>query len=37
MIGVEIPPAEELMPGPCDFSGLDERSRVDEVPAAATA
>ncbi|MBM3666106.1 MAG: hypothetical protein FJW90_01260 [Actinobacteria bacterium] len=30
MIGVEIPPAEELMPGPCDFSGLDERSRVDE-------
>jgi ribonucleoside-diphosphate reductase beta chain len=29
MIGVEIPPAEELMPGPCDFSGLDERSRID--------
>ena len=25
MIGVEIPPAEQLMPGPVDFSGLDER------------
>ena len=27
LIGVEIPPAEELMPGPCDFTGLDERSQ----------
>ena len=25
MIGIEIPPPEELMPGPVDFSGLDER------------
>jgi ribonucleoside-diphosphate reductase beta chain len=25
MIGVEIPPPEELMPGPVDFSGLAER------------
>jgi ribonucleoside-diphosphate reductase beta chain len=24
-IGIEIPPPEELMPGPVDFSGLDER------------
>ena len=29
MIGVEIPGPEELMPGPCDFTGLDERSRID--------
>ena len=40
MIGVEIPGPEELMPGPCDFSGLDERSRIDglmqaEAPAPA--
>jgi ribonucleoside-diphosphate reductase beta chain len=34
MIGVEIPSAEELMPGPCDFSGLDERSRIDWTPEA---
>jgi hypothetical protein len=25
MIGIEIPPPEELMPGPVDFGGLDER------------
>jgi ribonucleoside-diphosphate reductase beta chain len=25
MIGIEIPPPEELMPGPVDFSGLAER------------
>jgi ribonucleoside-diphosphate reductase beta chain len=25
MIGVEIPPPEDLMPGPVDFGGLDER------------
>jgi ribonucleoside-diphosphate reductase beta chain len=31
MIGVEIPPSEELMPGPCDFTGLDERSRIDQL------
>lgn len=31
MIGVEIPPADELMPGPCDFTGLDERSRIDQL------
>ncbi|HZA59219.1 MAG TPA: SCP2 sterol-binding domain-containing protein [Solirubrobacterales bacterium] len=30
MIGVEIPGPEELMPGPVDFSGLDERSRIRE-------
>ena len=24
-IGIEIPPPEELMPGPVDFSGLAER------------
>ena len=37
MIGVDIPPAEELMPGPCDFSGLDERSRIDLEAVPATA
>jgi hypothetical protein len=24
-IGIEIPPPEELMPGPVDFGGLAER------------
>ena len=33
MIGVEIPPPEELMPGPVDFSGLDERSRIRQPEA----
>ena len=28
-IGVEIPGPEELMPGPCDFSGLAPSSRID--------
>ena len=34
-IGIEIPPAEELMPGPVDFGGLAER-RVLAAEAAAT-
>jgi ribonucleoside-diphosphate reductase beta chain len=35
-IGVEIPPPERLMPGPVDFSGLDERypfARGEQWPA----
>jgi ribonucleoside-diphosphate reductase beta chain len=35
-IGIEIPPPEELMPGPVDFSGLDER-RVIAAEAGETA
>jgi ribonucleoside-diphosphate reductase beta chain len=35
-IGIEIPGPEELMPGPCDFSGLDERSRLDKPAGAPT-
>ncbi len=30
MVGVEIPPPEQLMPGPVDFSGLDERKPLAE-------
>ncbi len=32
-IGVDIPGPELLMPGPCDFSGLDARSRIDPAQA----
>ena len=35
MVGVEIPPPEELMPGPVDFGGLAERRVLDEEAAAA--
>jgi ribonucleoside-diphosphate reductase beta chain len=35
MIGVEIPPPEELMPGPVDFGGLAERRILAEEAAAA--
>ncbi len=37
MIGVEIPPPEQLMPGPVDFSGLDERRPLAEQMAATPA
>jgi ribonucleoside-diphosphate reductase beta chain len=30
MIGIEIPPAEQMMPGPVDYSGLDERRPLRE-------
>jgi len=32
-IGIEIPPPEELMPGPVDFSGLDERRELAQLSA----
>ena len=35
MVGVEIPPPEELMPGPVDFGGLAERRVLAEEAAAA--
>ena len=34
MVGVEIPPPEELMPGPVDFGGLAERRVLAEEAAA---
>jgi ribonucleoside-diphosphate reductase beta chain len=34
MIGIEIPPPEELMPGPVDFGGLAERRVLAEEAAA---
>lgn len=34
-IGIEIPPPEELMPGPVDFSGLAERRTLAEASSAA--
>jgi ribonucleoside-diphosphate reductase beta chain len=30
-IGIEIPPPDELMPGPVDFGGLDERRVLAQV------
>jgi ribonucleoside-diphosphate reductase beta chain len=37
MIGIEIPPPERMMPGPVDYSGLDERRPLREQAAATTA
>jgi hypothetical protein len=34
-IGIEIPPPEQLMPGPVDFAGLAERRALaEEAPGA---
>jgi ribonucleoside-diphosphate reductase beta chain len=36
MIGIEIPPPEELMPGPVDFGGMAERRVLADEAASAT-